>query len=419
VIKGPTSYTYCRLLLMNKFRPRTAITVGVLALLSHGCSHGDDRLPAVVRVDSSGIAVVVNHLSESPNGAWRVSDEPAVTIGVADGLKNYQFHQVAGVHRLTGRTIVVGDAGSNELRLFSTDGQFIRAAGGSGGGPGEFRELSSTYVYNDTVFVYDLRLQRMSIFDNQLNYVGSLSFAGTRDGLPPQPLGRFADGSWVAAWTTFGNSLGLVRGRTLYYRVAADGSAADPIGYFPGPETIQQPVSRVGAYQRHVPFGRSPSATILDTAFVYGSADTYELEIRGADGTLKRLIRRSFVPEPISPEDLALWEAENEVPTDLPPSSPSFLTEPASSLPLPPTKAVYSDIRADPTGTLWVGEYAFPNESPKRWALFDASGRWLGQVSTPDRFHLMEIGEGYVLGVHEDEYGVEYVRMYSFVRPRD
>jgi len=38
-------------------------------------------------------------------------------------------------------------------------------------------------------------------------------------------------------------------------------------------------------------------------------------------------------------------------------------------------------------------------------------------VTLPERFNPMEIGADYSLGVGQDEMDVEYIRMYSLMRP--
>ena len=50
---------------------------------------------------------------------------------------------------------------------------------------------------------------------------------------------------------------------------------------------------------------------------------------------------------------------------------------------------------------------------PSVWSVFDAQGRWLGDVTLPARFSPMDIGADYVLGVARDEDGVETVAMYT------
>ena len=48
--------------------------------------------------------------------------------------------------------------------------------------------------------------------------------------------------------------------------------------------------------------------------------------------------------------------------------------------------------------------------------MFDADGRMLGLVETPEIVTVFEIGEDYILGEGTDDLGVEYVRVWGLVR---
>jgi hypothetical protein len=91
--------------------------------------------------DSAGIRIVENRQpSAGPEGGRRLAPAPALVIGTRTG-EMYELSGVAGAARLSGGTIVVADGGSRQLRFFDSTGAFIRAVGGPGDGPGEFREL--------------------------------------------------------------------------------------------------------------------------------------------------------------------------------------------------------------------------------------------------------------------------------------
>jgi hypothetical protein len=42
---------------------------------------------------------------------------------------------------------------------------------------------------------------------------------------------------------------------------------------------------------------------------------------------------------------------------------------------------------------------------------------WLGDIETPGRFRIFEIGEDYLLGTSRDELGVETIRLYRLTKP--
>lgn len=90
--------------------------------------------------DSAGVPVVVSgRPAWTAAPAWRIGTRPVLRIGAVEGDPNRMFEQVRGATRMNDGTIVVLEGGTNELRLFDGDGNFVRNLGGTGEGPGEFR----------------------------------------------------------------------------------------------------------------------------------------------------------------------------------------------------------------------------------------------------------------------------------------
>lgn len=75
---------------------------------------------------------------------------------------------------------------------------------------------------------------------------------------------------------------------------------------------------------------------------------------------------------------------------------------------------------------LWIGPMipqdetlGVLNEPPPNsttWSVFSRDGLWLSDVVLPARFHLMDAGSDYVLGVMRDGDDVEFVAMYRLYR---
>ena len=56
-------------------------------------------------------------------------------------------------------------------------------------------------------------------------------------------------------------------------------------------------------------------------------------------------------------------------------------------------------------------------DAASTWTVFDPAGRMLGELSTPPRFQVIQIGDDYVLGVWKDDLDVEHVRLYALAKP--
>ncbi len=99
---------------------------------------------------------------------WRLSEAPRTTIGVVAGDPSYELHRATSSLLQASGNIVVSNAGSLELRAFSSDGIHLWTAGGRGEGPGEFRWPSRVLPFaGDSLIVHDFAGDRMSVFDAQ------------------------------------------------------------------------------------------------------------------------------------------------------------------------------------------------------------------------------------------------------------
>ena len=83
---------------------------------------GTHQLQYEVR-DSADIRIVENRRPEVDSRlGWTVAAEPDVTIGTRDGSGAFQLYRVRDATRLADGRIVVANGGSNELLVFSADG---------------------------------------------------------------------------------------------------------------------------------------------------------------------------------------------------------------------------------------------------------------------------------------------------------
>lgn len=79
--------------------------------------------------------------------------------------------------------------------LFDRQGEWVRTIGQQGEGPGEFRQPDSMGWLSDTLWVTDRDLGRLSFFDQDMDYVSSVSFRVGSGATLAMP--RAALGSWV------------------------------------------------------------------------------------------------------------------------------------------------------------------------------------------------------------------------------
>jgi hypothetical protein len=83
---------------------------------------------------------------------------------------------------------------------------------------------------------------------------------------------------------------------------------------------------------------------------------------------------------------------------------------------IPARQPAWNALAVDARGNVWVRNYTFDGRQPSTWSVFDPEGVWLGEVGMPASFDARTIGADWVLGVHVDEDGVEYVERYGILK---
>lgn len=405
---------------------RLQSTATALTLLVSVASCRDGR-PAlsggVVVRDSAGVHIILN---TSPawarDSAWTVVDTPFFDAGGAPGT---DFQDVVSVVRTRDGALAVADGGDQRIRVFNGAGELVRILGARGSGPGEFRGLKWMTTAGDSLLAYDALERRLTLFGAYGRVRTAALEVGTA--LFSMPVGRFRDGDLLveAGGPLFpfpGHPGQVRRDSALLLRVDAEGHVQDTLAHVPWSESFGV---ALGSGDRRFmapmprPFARRSSAVVLHSGFAVGEGGEYVVDVYAHDGTLRESMRRNVRGAPVTPEAIqAFKDARRAMPagSGLQGSLDSALVMALDSAPFPDTMPAYERILADETGNLWVEEYTIRGGQPRRWSVFNDSGRWLGDVITPARFDPQYITADALYGVWHAENDVPRVRGYALVK---
>jgi hypothetical protein len=409
----------------TRFAPFVLTSVLVLG----GC--GDRAVDRAVAAeptvrDSAGITIVENTAPLWGAGqGWRLSVAPVTEIGMLEGAEEYQLDQVRHAARLADGSVAIADGGSQRIRLYDAHGRHLRDLGGRGGGPGEFEGLSMVRPFRgDSIAAWDGRQKRLTVFDGS-GQVGRVWVVDGVSGMMAPAVGWFTDGSLALMPGMDPMALAAAepgeRRETRRYLRASVADGVATLVEIPGrDEVVYREATSFGT--RTVLFGRGAFAAARDDLFVAGESGRFEVVVHEADGSVDRIIRVLAEPRAVTSEELAAareraMEARREsarlFAQQLGRAMPE---EDRLALPSRDTHPFFDHIELDATGHLWVREPAADPDAARRWQVFDPEGRWLGAVDTPRGLRVTEIGDDHILGIHRDEYEVEYVRMYAIHR---
>ena len=385
--------------------------------------------------DSAGVlvATTLGTHARAPIG-WVVDTVPKYQVGKVEGGEPYLFSRIAGTRQLSDGRVVVMDRASCELRFFGPEGTFLGLAGGEGEGPGEF----TAGITGRCDLVPSPGIDTLRVFGRS-----GLSLFDDR--------GRFSHRSTVAWPGQYATHVAGVSGETVLVEsqsasksreegISREPSAVDFAlvelesgrvlweGSFAGANTYTVWVTGgpAGRAVWSIPFDIHPDAAMGMDGFFLTLGEEAGPEILEYDilGRLRRVIR---LAEPVlAPssekldEYIELQITRQNIPDTSREAAFDGLRRRYAEMPLPTILPVFSRLLVDDAGWLWAELYRFAVARPARWLVFGPNGKGLGSVDMPPDLEVWQIGRDFVLGVWEDELGVEYVRRHALIgRSRD
>lgn len=423
------------------------VLAGLSACEDGGHGPGVSTGVEITVIDSAGVQLV--HSSLDPGAPPAIPIREELRIGSVEGPEATQFHLIRSVATGPGDEIFVALLGSNEIRVFGPDGAYRRTVGRPGEGPGEFGGLSTVHLRGDTLVALDMRLVRTATFLTDGRLLSTATVPRGESGLLT-PLAPFSDG-WVvslphpAEWPAHGRSVerwgtavivvGTPDVGEAMARVEAVSGRLPPLGEPPYPLPVVELAGgrRFGMDMGGVSTGQTPlwepsqrmSSDAGGRLYVTGGAE-YRIDVYDAAGRLVRRLARSHRPVPLTDAMKARYLDHVRAHYDTTEAVTEFGTDPVEphqfrvGLPmanhLPPTGRIVAsgegrllverpDLVDDPVALEWTAL----GPQPSHWDLYDEEGAFVGTVTFPERFSPRELSPGWVLGVHRDDLGVEYV----------
>jgi len=393
-----------------------SLTIGALATWS-GMGHAQH-----IR-DSSGVRLATYAQTAAPRATWSLTARPMLELGETDDSAS-EFAAVRGVVRLANGSVAVANGGSNQIRLFSRDGQFVRAFGRTGSGPGEFRRLTRLLPRGDTLVGVDGD-SRAHVFEPSGRLIRSLRPARRAGSRTPQRLGLGA-GPTTYVLVTEGTPLDERERQVIQQTLTVADAAGDsllPVVTLPGYRT--SPINGVPARQLLDAEGVIATS---ETGACAGYSDRLVITCYDPTGRARVRISRDVPSRALREGERALVrQAYLDANRDAPPAVRQQMATAVKELPFASTAPVFSRLAFGADGELWVGPfdpgYGLPGPAaplapttPQRWSVFAADGSWSADVTLPARFAPFDFGRDYVAGVAFDDDDVERVVVWGLRR---
>jgi hypothetical protein len=363
-------------------------------------------------------------------------------IGSLSGAPEYVFGSVGGVVQLNDGSVWVGDTHLHAIRVYATDGEYLRQIGREGEGPGEFEYPSSMRLLPDgSVVVWDPGLRRVSRLNAAGDFLDSFTPRTVQISMPTEEFEvdregnlyliarEFSDYSQIDQSTAKGRlqaaraALGIGT-PWFWFKLRPDGEILDSIylepfedGAHADPEFTFTALSPLG-YR------------------VVARNDEYAVELRRSGSDVVR-IERSW-------EQIAYEREERQEKQRLADAAARNSGRPAGRV--PEHKPPFSGLWLDVDGRIWVRlhqpGYRVPEDATRRaereqacrffgaskaecdqrlrewyeslvYEVIEPSGQYLGRLELPHRDVEMKQAPGRILWVvGKGELGEPYVVRY-------
>lgn len=387
----------------------------LVALGLSGCGNGDAALPAIVS-DSAGVTIIQNSAAaQEVLPQWRLAQRPDLRIGVQAGPEEYQFHIVRGAVQLD-RRVAVLNTGTREVRFYDTDGRYLGRAGGQGSGPGEFEVPSTLHrLPGDSLVVFDDALQRFSVLSPEGEYARSVT--------PPRPTGPpwgFVNGSTMVSFGFVGgpppfnpdSEEGVHEGRYLARLVDIESGVVDTLGVVGRREVFLWAIPGRGAGLTDHPFNVWPSLSTWNGEIFLTDGLTPEVRVYDSHGSLSRIVRIDREVGPVTAQEFnQVVEARVAEASD-----PREARRRYGQLSPPNVRPVYDELLVSRDGGVWIRHAEFREPVEFSWTIIDPDGHVAGTIRLPATLRPTDITPDFVLGVLEDDLGVERVVRFAVER---
>jgi hypothetical protein len=383
-------------------------SLAALCAIAVACSPDSPEALQTFVTDSAGVAIVTaESLDALPT---RSLTGPVLDLPTSQDSSDASFSRVGAVLRLSDGSVVVADGASRRLKVFGSDGTYLRMLGGSEGDAAELSAITAMWPADgNRIAAFDRR--RRSVFTLHLN--GGPVVAAELAVPPgnPRAVGRLASGHVLVRSLVFDvPETGFEVTDVAITSYREDGSLAATVGTWPS--------ARMG------PLGQPPLQLVTSPMFeprLVGAAAgdrllvtncrTPEYRVIDPQNGLERVVRWPAVEDSVTEDDVRAYRARRLEPMG--PEQQVGIRGFLDSMPINEIMPACDQLRIDSDGRAWVRTFLRPAAPLQRWLVFDSSGGPLFSIEFPAQTRVMDIGAEYITVIERRPLDVQRIRVYG------
>jgi len=328
-----------------------------------------------------------------------LSDQALLDIHDTIGSDEALFAFARSVTRLRNGTIVVADQYARGLKFFNDSGESTKVVGRRGRGPGEFEDVTWVSTCGrDSIYAFDYTRRMVLVFDTAGSFAREFRPEGN-----PHEMRCSASGILAV--------LGLPYGL---------GSSQQPPEHLVSPVLVLnmqgQSLVRIGdvPFAENGPLGKRTHIAVSDDGIYVGTADSAAVVLYSLDGSSQTALRANIVN--VTPTAANLKAAIDETVSYASNAAVRELQRPQfESMAVPEFVPLYRQVLVDTRRIVWLVVSPLGEPFTKVQGLIPDDSSVVTLRLPPDAT-IQEIGEDYLLAIHQDSIGFQHVLLFDLRR---
>jgi hypothetical protein len=368
------------------------------------------------------LAIAASPLGAQPSvPAWTISSRPTLDVGDERNTQT-QFDGVNGILRMPGGEIVVANAVSQELRVFSASGNYLRTLA-PGGRQVFMRSLDRVWRgTGDTVYAVEILQDASNVLVFTLNGFVARRQIGAANAGGVYPIERFPDGHFVVSAAPRRPSqapLGLTFIDSVPLGIVSFSDLAPKwIGSLRNEMFMVQSAGggRRGGGRTAVsyPYGRRTSYAVSGDRLWVGDSETGTITQHTSAGRGVAVFAAPTAARPL--DTAAIRRLRTSLLSDAMNWNDRARMDAAHAFPYPKNAPRFAEFLPGINGEMWIAQFREDPSARRTYVVVDRTGAAIGRVTAPPRVELLEIGATDVLGILTDGDGIEHVVRHTLRR---
>ncbi|MFC1529155.1 6-bladed beta-propeller [Gemmatimonadota bacterium] len=372
---------------MNALRPILVrfVIAALLIASSEGCSSGADRADHEFRIYREG-PITIAETTGGPRFEGEIFEyEPVTEIREDPDRAEPLLFNPTTIWIDESGLVFVSDYGNKRIVVFDQDGEYLRAFGRDGEGPGEFRAIRIHGVRNGVVTIWDWNMRRATFYGTDGSFIGLRPAArpARAEGIQVDPDGYSYHFYYTASETQLIQSNG--------YGVIVFDAAGDSICDIRTREveTVRQiPIGDI-PFPVSIPFSARTSVTLTGPGeIIRSSGEEPILEFFDRSGILTRKVILDLPPERVIERERgairdSMWARQERATSD---QIRELYQEMVEVMDIPGIKPYWTDALVDSNGYIWLefsdSGYGLTADEGRRFRVLSPDGStWVTQPS--------------------------------------